>query len=134
MATDDVTVRLPLLVTSHALATLLGLHHHISIETKDVITSKSSDEQHRTVSLTNILLPVLQVLLALLALAFVVLAEPQYVQVYQSGSRPRLSGGFYRRPNDPTVIVVNNRPRVRPVRPGFLVGPAVLRPPTVITV
>jgi hypothetical protein len=40
LATDDVTVRLPLIVTSHALATLLWLHPPISIETKDVITSK----------------------------------------------------------------------------------------------
>jgi hypothetical protein len=40
MATDDVSVLLTLVVTSHALATLLRLHPHISIETKDVITSK----------------------------------------------------------------------------------------------
>jgi hypothetical protein len=45
MATDDVSVLLTLFVTSHALATLLLLHPHISIETKDVITSKSETEK-----------------------------------------------------------------------------------------
>jgi hypothetical protein len=46
MATDDVSVLLTLFVTSHALATLLRLHPHIFIETKDVITSKFKSVVH----------------------------------------------------------------------------------------
>jgi hypothetical protein len=73
----------------------------------------SAEEQHRTVIQTNILLSVLQLLLALIALACVVLAEPQYVQLYGPIGRPRLPGIIY-------------GPRVRPDRPRYYRTPPLI--------
>ena len=89
------------------------------------------------------LLPVLQVLFALVALACVVLAEPQNADVNPPATRPRNPGRV--RPdrlNNPKLVNADNRPRGRPaispnperpvlrrpgVRPNF--GPGAVRRP-----
>jgi hypothetical protein len=120
----------------------ISTHLYVCSRFQDQSTYQySADKQHRTVNQTNILLSVLQVLLALVALACVVLAEPQYVGFYPPVSRPRNPGlGRFSLPFNPTVSIVNNRQRLRPgpvrnaVRPNPFapaVQPAVPLPPAI---
>ena len=75
-------------------------------------------EQNGTVSQTIVPLLVLQVLLALVALACVVLAEPQNVEVNRPVGRLRIPGrGRFGRPYNPTEVTGSNRQRVRPTGP-----------------
>jgi len=70
------------------------------------------------------LLSVLQVLLALVALACVVLAEPQNVEGNRPVGRTRIPGrGRFFRPLNPTVVVVNDKGRIRPGPPRNFVRP-----------
>jgi len=65
------------------------------------------------------------VLFALVALACVVLAEPQLVEVYRPISRTRYPFLYYRRLKPGRVLVVNDRLSVVPVPSRVFVGPGV---------
>jgi uncharacterized membrane-anchored protein len=71
----------------------------------------SADEQQKpTVIQTNILLSVLQVLLALVVFACVVLAKPHNVEVKLPVGRPRIPGrGRLDRPSNTTVVNVTDQ-------------------------
>jgi hypothetical protein len=86
----------------------------------------SADEKHRIVIQTNTLLSLLQLLLSIVTIACLVLVEPRNTEpMRQTIARVVFHRYIVARSYNPTVTIVNNRPRQRPVPPRFFVRPTV---------